>query len=88
MVYATRFKYIPSAFLVKSFFFFLQRLQISREYSKLKVRSHTFSSHRCKLNVLAVTYVVNSFFFFVSPTVKKNKFIIAINTKTNSSIKE
>ena len=88
MVYATRFKYIPSAFLVKSFFLFLQGLPISREYSKLKVRSHTFSSHQCNLNVLAVTYVVNSFFFFISPTIKKNKIIITENTNTNSNIKE
>ena len=84
MVSTIHFKCIPSAFLVKSFFSSFKYC----ECSTLKVRSRTFSSHRYNLNVLAVTYVVNTSFFFVRPTIKKNKITIIMNILNSNTNNE
>ena len=84
MVSTIHFKCIPSAFLVKSFFSLFKYC----ECSTLKVRSRTFSSHRYNLNVLAVTYVVNTSFFFVRPTIKKNKITIIMNILNSNTNNE
>ena len=61
---------------------------MSCKYSTLKVISRTFSSHRYNLNVLAVTYVVNTSFFFISPTIKKNKITIIMNILNSNTNNE
>ena len=86
--------YLPpilNAFLLlfgKILFLFVQKFRMSCKCSTLKVRSRTFSSHRYNLNALAVTYVVNTSFFFVRPSIKKNKITIIMNILNSNTNNE
>ena len=72
----------------KILFFFVEKFRMSCKCSTLKVISRTFSLHRFNLNALAVTYVVNTSFFFISPTIKKNKITIIMNINSNTNNSE